>query len=380
MTTVVFVHGTGVRRPSYDASFVQVREALSGRAGLAIEPCYWGDLGATRAALSVPGAPARAADPDQEYAVSLWGVLYEDPLYELRILKLREGRVEAVLGQLPPGEEMAAKATGYRPSAAVEVGLEKAGLQAAFPAARKEVVESPVFVEALESATEALEEYRAAISRAWVARSIQIRRERDPAAPWVAASLRDELVRRLIEELGGRELAFSDFAKKSFLSLGTRLVQGSRAELSSDASPIAGDILLYQGRGEAIQDRIRTAVRQAAQPVVVLAHSLGGIASVDLLVKEKLPVHALVTVGSQAPLFHEIGALRSLERGKDLPAHFPRWLNIFDQRDFLSYVGARVFAGRVEDVEVDNGQPFPVSHSAYWENDDVWLAVGREIP
>jgi hypothetical protein len=88
-----------------------------------------------------------------------------------------------------------------------------------------------------------------------------------------------------------------------------------------------------------------------------------------------------VTVGSQAPFLYEIGALPSLEPADPLPDHFPQWLNIYDRRDILSYVGAGVLgADKVTDVQVDNNQPFPQSHSAYWSNDDVWNAIAQVLP
>jgi hypothetical protein len=87
----------------------------------------------------------------------------------------------------------------------------------------------------------------------------------------------------------------------------------------------------------------------------------------------------LVTVGSQAPFLYEINALQSLAYGEALPAHFPKWLNFYDLRDFLSYKGGKIFPGRVKDVAVDNRQPFPVSHSAYWENDAVWRTIKEEL-
>jgi hypothetical protein len=108
---------------------------------------------------------------------------------------------------------------------------------------------------------------------------------------------------------------------------------------------------------------------------------LGGIACVDLLVKECLEnVALLVTVGSQAPFLYEINALHSLEFGEPLPEHFPVWLNIYDLRDFLSYVGANVFPNKVQDVLVDSKQPFPRSHSAYWENPATWKAIIPRLP
>jgi hypothetical protein len=104
---------------------------------------------------------------------------------------------------------------------------------------------------------------------------------------------------------------------------------------------------------------------------------LGGIACVDLLVTEYLPcVKGLITVGSQAPLLYEIGALSSLERSEALPEHFPEWLNVWDRCDFLSYLASPVFhSPKVRDHQVDSGQPFPHPHSAYWGNPDTWQAI-----
>lgn len=91
-------------------------------------------------------------------------------------------------------------------------------------------------------------------------------------------------------------------------------------------------------------------------------------------------MHLLVTFGSQAPFLYEINALHSLQYGEPLPAHFPDWLNIYDLRDFLSYVGAGVFPKKVQDVLVDNKQPFPRSHSSYWTNPATWRAVVPRLP
>jgi surfactin synthase thioesterase subunit len=75
---------------------------------------------------------------------------------------------------------------------------------------------------------------------------------------------------------------------------------------------------------------------------VLLGHSLGGVACVDLLIdpeeKERKQVKMLATVGSQAPYFYEINALSLLEYDEktELPKYFPWWLNIYDRADFLS--------------------------------------------
>ncbi len=116
---------------------------------------------------------------------------------------------------------------------------------------------------------------------------------------------------------------------------------------------------------------------------MLLAHSLGGVACVDLLVKEHIEsVSLLITVGSQAPFLYEIGALNSLLYGERLPKNFPPWLNIYDQRDLLSYICGPVFP-RTEtplwDVPVDSKQPFPRAHSAYWTNVAVWKTIVSKL-
>ncbi|NEQ82339.1 MAG: hypothetical protein F6K26_19415, partial [Moorea sp. SIO2I5] len=114
---------------------------------------------------------------------------------------------------------------------------------------------------------------------------------------------------------------------------------------------------------------------------VILAHSLGGIACVDLLVTQPMAqVTLLITVGSQAPFLYEINALYSLEFGQPLPDFFPEWLNIYDLRDFLSYIGANLFPNKVQDILVDSKQPFPQAHSAYWTNPATWKAIIPRLP
>ena len=113
-------------------------------------------------------------------------------------------------------------------------------------------------------------------------------------------------------------------------------------------------------------------------PVTLLTHSLGGIACVDLLASTpQAKVTGLITVGSQAPFLYEIDCLPCVRWGQKLPSGFPKWLNIYDERDLLSYIGEGVFPGQVQDFKVDNGQPFPESHSAYWTNRMVWKKIAE---
>ncbi len=225
----------------------------------------------------------------------------------------------------------------------------------------------------------ALAEHRTAIAKAFLGEALARSQPDDELGERrIEAGLREEIVDLLIDALGGGERAFSWLKEKAgglLARVGTRYARRHRSSLTDAGTPAGGDILLYQARGEKIRGLIRKRLEEVESPVVLLAHSLGGIACVELLVAESLGIELLVTAGSQVPFLYEIGALGSLAVGDELPGHFPPWLNIYDSRDFLSYVGAGVFPGRVEDVKVDNSQPFPAAHSSYWENPEVWAAI-----
>ncbi len=150
-----------------------------------------------------------------------------------------------------------------------------------------------------------------------------------------------------------------------------------RAALNEN-SGFTGDVLLYAARGGGVRRYIQNRVEEVASagPVVLLAHSLGGVASVDLMVEQALPqVKLLITFGAQPSYFYNINALPSLAKGEVLPEHFPDWINIYNPRDYLSYVCEKVFPGRVKDFEVTNRIPFPFSHHGYWYNPDFFQII-----
>ena len=262
--------------------------------------------------------------------------------------------------------------------------LAAAGLAGTFESARAGIANSPLYRQALAAAGDSIGALRLAVARAIVAEALAEHEDADtPVVPDAAA--RDQVVRLLAEDLGGQERGVpnlvADPVRGHALRLATVRARRLRGALTDAADPSAGDVLLYQARGDRIRAFIAKRVATAAEPVVLLTHSLGGIAAVDLLATRPLPsVRLLVTVGSQAPFLYEIGALSSLAHDDPLPAHMPAWLNIYDPDDLLSYVGAPLFPGQVEDVEVSNGQPFPQSHIAYWANPKVWDAIVSRLP
>src|SRR5262245_26108588 len=100
MTTVVFVHGTGVRVAGFKAARDRIERNLNkalhdlGREPVRVEGCLWGDSYGSRPPLwSVPeyrrsGGAGTGMGPPEADEVVLWDVLGYDPLFELRGLAL----------------------------------------------------------------------------------------------------------------------------------------------------------------------------------------------------------------------------------------------------------------------------------------------------
>ncbi len=162
------------------------------------------------------------------------------------------------------------------------------------------------------------------------------------------------------------------------------------ALLETVGTQMLADVIGYHRHRDSIHTAIRDELSRAADtartrdsgPVLPVALSLGGIALVDLLAAwPEAPVDACVTVGSQAPLLYAFDAIPALPYDEIDPPRLPvPWLNIYDTRDFLSFVAEPLFRRRdglasVVDLRVRSGKDFPKSHSAYWEIPAVWDAI-----
>jgi hypothetical protein len=382
--SVLFVHGTGVRGEGYARTFRLIGTRLAETAGgIPLNGCFWGDIEGARLhadGISVPGyrdTRGTGGPSAMEREVALWSVLYTDPLYELRLLESMPPAGEVAPGTQPPAARLRALVAAYTPSA------ELLALAVALPLtdAVAEVRSSPEFLAAVTTARVGDPGHVRAFARAVVAHAAVA--ATGDGGPDLHGATRDAVVEGIVGELGAQGRGIGEWLGRQLAGLAARAAtpplvrrRGGLTDMSTFA---AGDILRYQARGDGVRRAIRAAIAASrTDEVTLLAHSLGGIACVDLLVGEHIPqVRGLVTVGSQAPYLYEIGALTSLAHPAGLPDHFPRWLNIYDRRDLLGYVGAGLFPGRVVDVEVDNGQPFPAAHSAYWSNPATWAAVGE---
>src|SRR4051794_17163208 len=92
LTTVLFVHGTGVRQAAYNRALQQVVEHMAAvRPDCVVRPCYWGDecgavLHADGASIPVVDG-GRAIEPgERDPSIARWSLLDDDPFAELRVL------------------------------------------------------------------------------------------------------------------------------------------------------------------------------------------------------------------------------------------------------------------------------------------------------
>jgi hypothetical protein len=396
VTSVIFVHGTGGRQKDYAVNFQKIEKAFQERKlDAKLIPCLWGDpLGAK---LNADGASIPTYDqaeggkeltPEAEN-ILLWEALYKDPCYEIRLLGLRslQSQSSSIPGQPTPAQKLKNRVAALPTDSTLQPKLAALRIGKYFLPACTAIAgpESEVFGRLLATAAVNLDGDYAAIARAIVAMSGLLYEEQEWSLnPLIDEELRNKAVDAVFQVLSSHEKSMSpvsDWVTGQLFSLGTNAVKRKRGAISDGAYPFAGDIMVYQSKGKKIRDYIRSQIELVDPPVVLLAHSLGGIACVDLLIEEDLRdrVKLLITVGSQAPFLYEIDALSSLSFGEPLPEHFPQWLNIYDLRDFLSYVGGGVFPGKVKDMQVDNKQPFPASHSAYWTNQETWEAIVESI-
>jgi hypothetical protein len=395
---VIFVHGVNTRGPEGRQVFQRICHSFHSRSGVHVTYCAWGDDLGARLKFGGASIPRYDDTKSLDYAdvtpldaADLWELLEQDPLFELRILALEVDSADQefdVSGIRNPTTTLQDSIRRYTPTDEVRMLLDESGITVeALAQASRQITDALVFTEAGLASGERTEDLAGAWSRAVVARLM-----RDNACAEVSrnALLRDRLATGLEHDLTGGEQTkgFGSWLRLGLSVFATRFVQNRRGRYTDLVLPSVGDILVYQGHGQLLRNRIREYIPQEGH-VVLLGHSLGGVACVDLLAEEHPPkVDLVITVGSQAPFFYEIGALQRLpyeesSAARRLPASFPAWLNIYDPRDFLSFVAKPVFPEdpRVfEDVRVNNRQPFPKSHSAYWDTEQVWQEIFKVLP
>lgn len=413
MPTILYIHGTGVRQPGHGRTYGVIEKAIrASLPGWIPADYFWAEDAGVQLHKQGDSIPkyddTRSIGPSQDEEAAereSWRLLSSDPLWELGMLGLT-GTQEAASDELALGEEaaeesLADRLAGLKASAELRELIAQNALDEVWNPAFEFVTCSEEFLVAAGNPALAEGDVVSATARAIVACAISYAAAQ--GAPVPPAAARKALLDRLLldynadaRSFAGKTIAWlAGFAlrdlQNGYLARGVTsyVANRKRGAISDFLSPAAGDILLYQTpaplhhtssdpiRGARIRGEIRKQIEKISGDVVLLAHSLGGIACVDLLVEKKpANVIGLVTVGSQSPLLYEMDCLTSLRYSDPLPAHFPPWLNVYDPQDLLSYVGEKIFGkDRITDFEIDSGQSFPNSHSAYWLAPELWIRI-----
>jgi hypothetical protein len=386
-STLLVVHGTGVRSESFGETLKQIRlKVKEFRLPCVVEPVLWGEtLGIDFEGLSLPDPPVHS---EEEQAQALrWQYLQVDPLFDLRLWCTPAAEPpKKVLGATPGAtaswQDTISKYAGeYAERISLATLLGNNQLNAFFLPAWNKVVASQLPKQAFAAAGEDGPAVSRVFAEAVVAQMMHDAAAADPPVA-LPPRLGAKIVAIMIFDWQQARLGIKNLFLKFFGEAAKTVIRPLRAGASRAIAPAIGDILNYQAVGQDLRELIRKNIALAGGDVFVLSHSLGGVACFELMVDERRNsanalsnVKGLITVGSQAPLLYEFGALQTLKKGSPLPADFPDWLNVYDENDLLSYRADRLF-GEGHDKQVDSMLPPLEAHSAYWKLDETWNAIG----
>jgi hypothetical protein len=159
---------------------------------------------------------------------------------------------------------------------------------------------------------------------------------------------------------------------------------------------LIGDAFAYfSSRGDEqkpapIAQRIIDCLKEAAalakssgQKLIVIGHSMGGVILCDIVTcyGKDIPIDVLITVGSQFPLFTDLGmfpGVRDCPRPIPCPANVARWINIFDPHDFLGYPASHLFAG-IDDFHLPTYAVGASAHADYFNRRSFYFHLARRM-
>lgn len=401
--TLLFIHGTGVRNVS--ASIAEIRQrsqripawplerVIAVEWGLAVGPSDL-DIGPALPPDTSGRALAAAASPSEEEA-ALWELLLADPLAELRVLAQARHSESGIMNpaEIPADVKVRTLVEMLDPGDAT---INSAGFKVdELAVAKNSLIGDEVLAEAASAVSDTQDpELIGALARALIA--IMLREQElgggvtSPTAydPEARDSLEDVLAEGLAP---GRARGMGGLFRNLLAPIATRVAMRKRSAFMDPLSDFMRDVVFYVQRGDLVRDYIAEQIRLHHNdgPIVLLAHSLGGIAAVDLLSDpavmdspKGLKVELLVTVGSQSPLLYLMDALAVLSpKSPDSPQPFVPWLNLYNRQDLLSFCASGVFVNSpVHDEPISAGVPFPMSHSAYWNQDRVYELIVEYLP
>lgn len=406
MSQIYFIHGTGVRDVSHTIDQLRDRGGrILGWSPDDVIPIEWGKaVGPQPLNISAALPPATrsvgssgAPTPDDPAAV--WNLLLADPYAELRVLAVGESMtgLPNPSGTLAPGAQLPSirVTSGLQSLTIADTDAANAGLTPSqINRAAAEVASNPVVAEAADKAA-TYGQIVDVVARATVA--VLLSSPPDDQTPTPPACYdpiaRDDLVKSIANALdpGGERAWVSDLAKRVVGQIATRVAVQKRKDFMGPLSDFLRDVSFYLQHGATVRDFIASELRRLHHggKIVLLGHSLGGIAAVDLLADPKttsgpdaLTVDLLVTVGSQAPYLYLLDSLASLSPRTPAALPFQPWLNIYNNEDLLSFCARAVFpaCNDIHDEALHADVPFPAAHSAYWAQDGLYDILRRYLP
>jgi len=198
--------------------------------------------------------------------------------------------------------------------------------------------------------------------------------------------------------------AINDLGQSAVGAVINPVVRAARPGTSKKAILFLGDIFEYlanrgtpgSGEGKIVQivasDFAQAATfRNMNDPMIIVAHSMGGIISYDILshFRPELVCDLFVTVGSQVGVFAELGLLPAIPIDRTsapdsnrpkakVPANIKRWINVFDPADVLGFKADGVF-DRVEDYAFSSNVSSLTAHGMYFERPHFYERLRARI-
>ena len=170
--------------------------------------------------------------------------------------------------------------------------------------------------------------------------------------------------------------------------VGERVAWDAKRLVLTNTSGIAADVLMYWHRRSEIQeDVLEEIAKHISQPNVV-AHSLGAIISLDLVLSGALKIGGLVTFGTPVSAIHVFDPTRNRlppfkpSDGPVTVSGIQRWTNLWNHYDPIAFVAGEVFRlenGPVVDGEapLPDGTPIGMAHDAYFQSRELLSAIAN---